>query len=293
MVAPVRHDASPPGLGYIFSPRFRCPSNLHRTQAMNYSNLLFDVADGLARVTINRPDKLNALNDAVIAELGDAVGRIESDKSIKAGIITGAGPKAFVAGADIGELAQQGPFDGKARALVGQAVLRRIERCGKPIIAAVNGFALGGGCELAMACHIRIASESARFGQPEVKLGIAPGYGGTVRLPRLVGKGRALEILLTGQMIDAAEAFRIGLVNRVVPNDALLPEAEKLVRTMLENGPLALQVCIEAVDSALEVTLDEGLQLEATYFGLLASTSDMREGMAAFLEKRKANFTGK
>jgi len=287
------HHASPSGLGYIFSPALPSAPNLHRTQTMNYSNLLFDVADGLARVTVNRPDKLNALNDAVIAELGDAIGRIESDKSIRAAIITGAGPKAFVAGADIGELSQQGPFDGKARALVGQAVLRRIERCRKPIIAAVNGFALGGGCELAMACHIRIASESARFGQPEAKLGIAPGYGGTVRLPRLVGKGRALEILLTGQMIDAAEAFRIGLVNRVVPNEQLLPEAEKMVRTMLENGPLALQVCIEAVDSALEVTLDEGLQLEATYFGLLASTADMREGMVAFLEKRKPNFTGK
>jgi enoyl-CoA hydratase len=260
---------------------------------MNYSNLLFEITDGIARVTINRPDKLNALNDAVIAELGDAVQRIQSDKGIKAAIVTGSGPKAFVAGADIGELSQQGSFDGKARALVGQAVFRRIERSGKPIIAAVNGFALGGGCELAMACHIRIASENARFGQPEVKLGIAPGYGGTVRLPRLVGKGRALEILLSGQMIDAAEAFRIGLVNRVVPNDQLLPETEKLVRTILENGPLAIQVCIEAVDSALEVTLDEGLQLEATYFGLLASTADMREGMAAFLEKRKANFTGK
>lgn len=257
------------------------------------TNLLFDVTDGIARVVVNRPDKLNALNDAVIAELSAAVTRIESTREIKAAILTGSGPKAFVAGADIGELSQQGAFDGKARALVGQAVFRRIERCRKPIVAAVNGFALGGGCELAMACHIRIASEQARFGQPEVKLGIAPGYGGTVRLPRLVGKGRALEMLLTGQMIDAAEAFRIGLVNRVVPHDQLLVEAEKMVRTMMENGPLALQVCIEAVDSALEVTLDEGLQLEATYFGLLASTADMREGMAAFLEKRKPNFNGR
>jgi enoyl-CoA hydratase len=260
---------------------------------MNYSNLLFEVANGIARVTINRPDKLNALNDAVIAELGDAIARIESDRGIKAAILTGSGAKAFVAGADIGELSQQGPFDGKARALVGQVVLRRIERSGKPVIAAVNGFALGGGCELAMACHIRIASENARFGQPEAKLGIAPGYGGTVRLPRLVGKGRALEILLTGQMIDAAEAFRIGLVNRVVPFDQLIPEAEKMVGTIIENGPLAIQVCIEAVDAALEVTLDEGLLLEANYFGLLASTADMREGMAAFLEKRKPNFSGK
>lgn len=260
---------------------------------MPYSNLLFEVKDGIARVTVNRPDKLNALNDAVIAELSEAMGQIENDSSIRGVIVTGSGGKAFVAGADIAELSRQGPFDGKARAMVGQAVFRRIERCGKPVIAAVNGFALGGGCELAMACHIRIASESAKFGQPEAKLGIAPGYGGSVRLPRLVGKGRALEILLTGGMIDAAEAYRIGLVNRVVPADQLLEESEKMLRTMLANGPLALRVCIEAVDSALEATLDEALLLEANYFGLLASTQDMREGMAAFLEKRKANFTGK
>lgn len=260
---------------------------------MSYSNLLVDVADGIARITINRPDKLNALNDNVIAELGEAIATVERKVEVRGVIITGSGPKAFVAGADIAELSQQGPFDGKTRALVGQAVFRRIERCAKPVIAAVNGFALGGGCELAMACHIRIASENARFGQPEAKLGIAPGYGGTVRLPRLVGKGRALELLLTGQMIDAAEAFRIGLVNRVVSFDQLLPEAEKMVKTIAENGPLAIQLCIEAVDTALEVTLDEGLLLEANYFGLLASTQDMREGMAAFLEKRKANFTGR
>lgn len=260
---------------------------------MTYSNLLFEVSERIARITVNRPDKLNALNDAVIAELGLAIGQIEHDPGIHGVIVTGSGAKAFVAGADIGELSRQGPFDGKARAMVGQAVFRRIERCGKPVIAAVNGFALGGGCELAMACHVRIASESARFGQPEAKLGIAPGYGGSVRLPRLVGKGRALELLLTGQMIDAAEAYRIGLVNRVVPAARLIEESESMLRTMLENGPLALRVCIEAVDSALETTLDEGLLLEANYFGLLASTQDMREGMAAFLEKRKAEFTGK
>jgi enoyl-CoA hydratase len=259
---------------------------------MPFTNLLFDQADGIARVTINRPDKLNALNDAVIAGLGMAIDQITQDPDIKGAIVTGAGSKAFVAGADIAELSRQGPFDGKARALVGQGVFRRFERSGKPIIAAVNGFALGGGCELAMACHVRFAAESAKFGQPEVKLGIAPGYGGTVRLPRLVGKGRALELLLSGQMIDAPEAYRIGLVNRVVPGERLLEESEKLLRAMLENGPLALRVCIEAVDSALETTLDEGLLLEANYFGLLASTNDMREGMAAFLEKRKAKFTG-
>src|SRR6267142_3108749 len=186
------------------------------------SALLFELTDGIARITVNRPDKLNALNAIVIAELGDAVTRIETDSAVRGAILTGAGAKAFVAGADIAELTEQGATGGRSRALVGQQVFRRLERCGQPVIAAVNGFALGGGCELAMACHLRVASEQAKFGQPEVKLGIAPGYGGTVRLPRLVGKGRALELLLTGEMIDAQEAFRIGLVNRVVPADRLL-----------------------------------------------------------------------
>ncbi len=197
---------------------------------MAYQTLLFEIRDGIAFVTINRPEKLNALNDQVVAELGQAADRITSDDSIRGVILTGAGPKAFVAGADIADLAKQGPFDGKARALRGQGVLRRLETCGKPVVAAVNGFALGGGCELALACHIRIASDTAKFGQPEVKLGIAPGYGGTQRLPRLVGKGRALQLILTGEMIDAAEAFRIGLVNKVVPAADLAAESEKLVR---------------------------------------------------------------
>jgi enoyl-CoA hydratase len=260
---------------------------------MTYSTLLLDLADGIARVTINRPDKLNALDGTVIRELGEAVSRIETDASIRGVIVTGSGPKAFVAGADIGEIAGQGPIDGKARSMAGQLVFRRLERCGKPVIAAVNGFALGGGCELAMACHIRIATDSAKFGQPEVKLGIGPGYGGTVRLPRLVGKGRALELLLTGAMIDAQEAWRIGLVNRVVPADRLLGEAEALLRTILENGPLAVRLCLEAVDAGLELSLDDGLLLEANHFGLLSATADMREGTAAFLEKRKARFEGK
>src|SRR5205807_6661270 len=184
---------------------------------MSYETLLFEIRDGVAFVTVNRPDKLNALNDTVVAELGQAADRIGSDTAVKGAILTGAGPKAFVAGADIADLATQGPFDGKARALRGQGVLRSLETCGKPVIAAVNGFALGGGCELAMACHLRVASDTAKFGQPEVKLGIAPGYGGTQRLPRLVGKGRALHLILTGDMIDAREAHRIGLVNQVVP----------------------------------------------------------------------------
>jgi enoyl-CoA hydratase len=259
---------------------------------MPYTTLLFEVRDAVATVTINRPEKLNALNAAVIAELGDAAGRIGQDPEIRGAILTGAGPKAFVAGADIGEIAAQGPVDGKARALEGQRVFRRLERCGKPVIAAVNGFALGGGCELAMACHLRVASDQARFGQPEVKLGIGPGYGGTVRLPRLVGKGRALELLLTGQMIDAQEAYRIGLVNRVVPADRLLSESEQLLRSILENGPLAVRACLEAVDTGLDVGVDEALLLEATLFGLLSGTADMREGTAAFVAKRTPAFKG-
>ena len=260
---------------------------------MPYSTLLFDVTDGIARITINRPDKLNALNAAVIGELGQAVTQIETDDAIRGVLLTGAGPKAFVAGADISELASQGPVDGKARAQQGQLVFRRLERCGKPVVAAVNGFALGGGCELAMACHLRVASEGARFGQPEVKLGLGPGYGGTVRLPRLVGKGRALELLLSGEMIDAAEAWRIGLVNRVVPADRLLAEAEAMLLKILENGPLAVRFVIEAVDAGLELSVDDALLLEANHFGLLSATADMREGTAAFLEKRKAAFTGR
>jgi enoyl-CoA hydratase len=254
--------------------------------------LLFELSNGIARVTINRPDKLNALNATVISELGDAVTRIETDPAVRGVILTGSGQKAFVAGADIAELAGQGPMDGKVRSMAGQLVFRRLERCGKPVIAAVNGFALGGGCELAMACHIRIAAENARFGQPEVKLGISPGYGGTARLPRLVGKGRALELLLGGGMIDAAEAYRIGLVNRVVPADRLLPEAETLLGTILENGPLAIRACLEAVDAGLDATLDQALLLEANHFGLLSATEDMREGTQAFLEKRKPVFRG-
>ncbi len=260
---------------------------------MAFTTLLYAVSDGIARVTVNRPDKLNALNGVVIAELGDAVGHIEGDSGVRGVILTGAGSKAFVAGADISELGAQGATGGKARSLAGQSVFRRLERCGKPVIAAVNGFALGGGCELAMACHLRVASETAKFGQPEVKLGIGPGYGGTVRLPRLVGKGRALELLLTGQMIDAQEAWRIGLVNRVVPADRLLDEAEQLLRTILENGPLAIRACLEAVDAGLEMSLDQALLLEANHFGLLSGTADMKEGTRAFLDKRKPVFQGK
>jgi len=260
---------------------------------MSYETLLFEIRDGVALITINRPDKLNALNDQVVDELGHAAGRIATEDAIKGAILTGAGPKAFVAGADIADLAKQGPFDGKARALRGQAVLRRLETCGKPVIAAINGFALGGGCELAMACHLRIAADTAKFGQPEVKLGIAPGYGGTQRLPRLVGKGVAVQLILTGEMIDAQEAYRIGLVNKVVPAAQLLPESEKMLRGILAMGPLAVRLALEAVDQGLEMTLDEGLLLEANHFGLLAATKDMKEGLTAFLEKRQAKFEGR
>ena len=260
---------------------------------MNYQTLLFESRDGIAFVTVNRPDKLNALNDQVMAELADAVERITTTPDVRGALITGAGPKAFIAGADIGDLSRQGPFDGKARAMRGQAVLRRLETCGKPVIAAVNGYALGGGCELAMACHLRIASDTAKFGQPEVKLGIAPGYGGTQRLPRLVGKGVALQLILTGEMIDAQEAYRIGLVNRVVPAADLLAESEKLLRGILAMAPLAVRLCLEAVDQGFEMTLDEGLLLEANHFGLLAATNDMKEGTQAFLEKRPPRFEGR
>jgi enoyl-CoA hydratase len=259
---------------------------------MSYSTLLYDLRNGIAFVTVNRPDKLNALNDAVITELGSVVDRLARDGEVLAAIFTGAGPKAFVAGADIGELAACDPARAEALSRKGSETFRRLERCQKPVVAAVNGFALGGGCELAMACHIRLASENARFGQPEVKLGICPGYGGTVRLPRLVGRGRALELLLSAAMIDAAEAHRIGLVDRVVPADQLLAESEKLLRGILENGPLALVECLRMVDSQEHLPLDDALALETTRFSGLAGTADFKEGTGAFLEKRRAVFRG-
>jgi enoyl-CoA hydratase len=208
-------------------------------------------------------------------------------------ILTGAGEKAFVAGADIAELSRQTPVESKQLAQRGQRLLDRLEQLGKPVIAAINGFALGGGCELVMACHVRIAAEHARFGTPEVKLGLMCGYGGTQRLPRLVGKGRALEMLLTGEMVDAAEAYRLGLVNRVVPKERLLDEARALLGKMLANGPLALAHTLEAVQTGLQLPFEQAEQLEASLFALLASTQDMQEGTKAFLEKRPARFQGK
>jgi enoyl-CoA hydratase len=259
---------------------------------MSYQNLLVETRDGVAVVTINRPDKLNALNDRTMEELDAAFGAIGQDAGIRGVILTGAGEKAFVAGADIAELSTQSPVDGKERSIRGQKVLDRIENLGKPVIAAVNGFALGGGCELAMACHLRTASENAKLGTPEVKLGIMCGYAGTQRLARLVGKGRALEILLTGEMVDAAEALRIGLVNKVWPRDTLLAETEALLRKMLANGPVSLRFTLEAVHAGLEMNLAEAQYLEATLFGLICATEDMKEGTKAFLEKRPAKFQG-
>ncbi len=260
---------------------------------MTYSTIAFAAEHGIATITVNRPDKLNALNATVIEELDQAVAAVERDPAIGGLIVTGAGSKAFVAGADITELAAQTPLEARARALRGQAVFRRLEALGKPVVAAVNGYCLGGGCELAMACHLRVASDTARFGQPEVKLGLTPGYGGTVRLPRLVGRGRALELLLTGEMIDAQEAWRIGLVNRVVAAPDLLAEAARLLRTILAQGPIAVRLVLEAVDAGLEMQAADALLLEANHFALASASEDMREGTRAFLQKRKAEFKGR
>lgn len=259
----------------------------------DFQNLQLDLRDGIATLSVNRPDKLNALNAQTIRDLAAAVRHVAETPEIQGVILTGVGEKAFVAGADIAELSRMGPVDGVEVSRLGQRVFREIELSRKPVIAAVNGFALGGGCELALACHLRIASENAKFGLPEVKLGIIPGYGGTLRLPRIVGKGRALELILTGEMIDATEAHRIGLVNRVVPQAELLDEARKLMSTILRNGPVALGLAIECTTRGLEMSIDDGLALESNLFGLLSATEDMHEGMTAFLEKRKAEFKNK
>jgi enoyl-CoA hydratase len=253
----------------------------------------YETRGPIAVITVNRPDKLNALNADTVGELHHAAQLAAADDAIRAVILTGAGEKSFVAGADIAELAKMTPLSGITVSRQGQDTLRFLETMQKPVIAAVNGFALGGGLELALACHIRIASENAKFGLPEVKLGIIPGYGGTIRLPRIVGRGRALEIMLSGEMIDAQEAFRIGLVNRVHPQGELLGAAEALANKIAANGPVAVALAIEAVDNGYHSTTEDAQRLEANLFGLLASTEDMREGMGAFLEKRKANFSGK
>jgi enoyl-CoA hydratase len=243
-------------------------------------------------VTINRPKVLNALNSQTMAELDAVMRDADRDRDIRAIVLTGSGDRSFVAGADIGELSQQSPVGGREHARTGQAVLRTIERMSKPVIAAVNGFALGGGCELAMACTLRLAADTAKFGQPEINLGLIPGYAGTQRLPRLVGRGRALELLLTGNPISAEEAWRIGLVNRVVPAADLLAEAQTLAQTLASKAPVAVRYILEAVRTGLEMPLGDAEDSEATLFGLIACTADMREGTRAFLEKRKPEFKG-
>lgn len=248
--------------------------------------------DRIATVTIQRPEKLNALNPQVIDELGKAFRELRSDDEVRVVILTGAGDKAFVAGADIGVLAEMNPLSGVEVSRQGQVVFREIETFPRPVIAAVGGYALGGGCELALACHLRIASENARFGLPEVGLGIIPGYGGTIRLARLVGLGKALELTLTGGQVGAEEAERLGLVNAVVPREALLERAREMAGRIARNGPVAIQMALESIYHALDSTTAEALTHESSLFGILASTDDMKEGMGAFLEKRKPTFRG-
>jgi len=260
---------------------------------MSYENLIFENQDGIGIITINRPQALNALNADTMAELDALVDAIAKDPSVKVVIITGAGDKAFVAGADIAYMQPLSAAEGRAWGKAGQAVFDKIENLPQPVIAAVNGFALGGGNELAMACDIRIASEKAKFGQPEVTLGITPGFGGTQRLPRLVGKGRAKELLYTGDMIDAAEAYRIGLVNKVVAPEELMDAAKALALKIMSRSPVAVAMCKAAVNEGIDADLQTGVAYEAEVFGLCFATGDQKEGMAAFLEKRKPAFTGK
>lgn len=251
-----------------------------------------EITDSIATVTIDRQEKLNALNPQVLAEVDAAFDALRGDRAARAVILTGAGEKAFVAGADIGVLATMGPRGGVEVSREGQDILRRIERFPKPVIAAVGGYALGGGCELAAACHLRVAGEQARFGLPEVGLGIIPGYGGTVRLARLIGLGRAVEMVLTGDMVSAERAAEIGLVNLVVPHGELMDRTRKLAARIVRNAPVALELALRSMYEAVESTMDHAMGTESAFFGLLASTDDMREGMAAFLEKRKAVFKG-
>lgn len=260
---------------------------------MDYQNILFEVEDGIALVTVNRPKVLNALNGATVTELKAAFTRINEDPHIQSAILTGSGEKAFVAGADITEIATKDAISGAEFSLTGQDLLNLIQFSSKPIVAAVNGFALGGGCEIAMACHVRFASQNARFGQPEVNLGIIPGYGGTQRLARLVGAGRALELCMSGDMVSADEAYRIGLVNKVYPLEELLPKTREFCKKVMSKGPRAVAHVLHAVNRGLEMSLYDALRLEAHLFGLACATQDMKEGTKAFLDKREPKFTGK
>jgi enoyl-CoA hydratase len=258
-----------------------------------YANLLFENEGGIGIITVNRPKALNALNKATMQELNSLLDTIAQDVTVKVVIITGSGEKAFVAGADITEMQSMSAIEGRNWGKLGQSVFNKLENIPQPVIAAVNGFALGGGCELSMACDIRIASEKAKFGQPEVTLGITPGFAGTQRLARLVGKGRAKELLFTGEVINAAEAYRLGLVNKVEAPEELMNVAKAMAQKIMANAQVAVQLCKAAVNEGLDMDLESGTAYEAEVFGLCFATSDQKEGMTAFVERRKANFTGK
>jgi enoyl-CoA hydratase len=261
--------------------------------SLKLENILYEKKGAIAYVTLNRPKVLNALNRKTWEDLETAFTDARDDDTVRGVILTGAGDKAFIAGADIGELARLTSVEGEKSSTYGQEVLNLVENLGKPVVAAINGFALGGGCETAMACTIRLSTETAKFGQPEVKLGVLPGGGGTQRLPRLVGKGRALQLILTGEMINAQEAYRIGLVNEVVPAVGLIVRAEEILNRIFSNAPVAIKYSLEAVNKGLETSQREGLALEASFFGLCTGTDDKKEGTTAFLEKRAARFQGR
>src|SRR5262245_41339854 len=275
------------------SPAVAVTVERQQTPAPKLDNVLYEKRSGIAYVTLNRPKVLNALNTATWKDLRTAFEDARDDEAVHGIILTGAGDKAFIAGADIGELAHASAIDAERSSRIGQEVLDLVENLGKPVIAAINGFALGGGCETAMACTIRITVEHAKFGQPEVKLGLLPGGGGTQRLPRLVGKGRALQLILSGGMISAQEAFRIGLVNEVVPAKDLIARAEAILKEIAANAPIAVKYALDAVNRGMDTSQSEGFALEASYFGLCAGTEDKKEGTSAFLEKRAPQFHGR
>jgi enoyl-CoA hydratase/carnithine racemase len=276
-----------------FTPSHAAAPTASPMAALTFANVVYQKKQAFAYVTVNRPKVLNALNKATWADLRTAFEDARDDAAVRGVILTGAGDKAFIAGADISELARVTAFEAEQSSRFGQEVLDLIEDLGKPVIAAVNGFALGGGCETAMACTIRIAVENAKFGQPEVKLGLVPGGGGTQRLPRLVGKGRALQLILSGGMISAQEAYRIGLVNEIVPAIDLITRAEAILTDIAANAPIAVKFALEVTNKGLETSQSEGLLLEASYFGLCAATEDKKEGTSAFLEKRAPQFQGR
>lgn len=259
----------------------------------DFKNILVEIDGSVATVTFNRPKVLNALSTETVAEFSRALTELDSDDSVRVVLLTGAGDKAFVAGADISELVTYGAVDGRHCARHGQSVFDQVEELSKPVVAVINGYALGGGCELALACHLRIASDRAKLGLPEINLGIIPGHGGTQRLPRLIGKGRALDLICTGRHVSANEAKELGLVNEVVPHDELAGRAQELAEALAEKAPIALRYCLEAVGQGLQTTMKEGQIIESNLFGILCTTEDKNEGMQAFLDKRKAEWKGK